>query len=81
MKDLVNAVGYFVKASYEQKLMTISLWELGFTWFLGLYTIGGMFSPFLAYAVMFSCLIENKWQKFFYIIASLTISPLIAPIR
>lgn len=83
VKDIINGRGYITTALDIANSRLA--WEVGFTLFLGCYTLGGMFAPFLAYAIMFSCLIGGngmdwKWE-WFYVAASLTITPLVGLIR
>ena len=75
----VNAYGYITTAI--ELTNTARVWEAGFAWFLGLYTLSGMFLPFLAYAVTCSRLIKDKKTKWIYIIMSILPAPFIGIIR
>jgi hypothetical protein len=101
VRDGFNAYGYFQKAtnvsnSSMDNITTTMTWELGITWFLGIYTTVGMFIPALAYMMTFRHLLKgmrdkeegkhNKWKKDkwiyrFYVWLSIPLAPVIAIIR
>ena len=64
-------------------------WELGITWFLGLYTTVGMYIPALAYLITFRHLLKDmkgkegkdKWIYRFYTIMAVPLSPIIVILR
>ena len=77
----MNGTGYILKAIAMQQQQPLRIWELGFTWFLGFYTLGAMFSPLVAYAIMFHTLLKNKHFRQRYVWASIFLSPIVGPIR
>ena len=86
-KDVASAVGYFKKGIEGLTLINateVQVWELGITWFLGIYTTAGMYIPAFAYATMFSVLLldfKDKWFYRFYQICSVPLSPIIGLLR
>ena len=53
-KDCNNSYVYLGNA-----FKSIKAWELGMLYFVGIYTMIGMFLPALAYAIIFDCLIKS----------------------
>ena len=86
-KDIISSIGYFQKGIKGLALATVTeaqAWELGITWFLAFYTTAGMYIPSLAYAAMFSVLLldfREKWFYWFYTILSVPLSPIIGVLR
>ena len=94
-KDGFNAYGYLEKMVKIRKNLDIDnvndtvTWELGLTWFLFIYTVGGMFIPAFAYWKTFQHLLKDmkdsdgkdKWIYWFYTCMAAPLSPVITIIR
>ena len=76
IKDLINGVGYILKASAMEYQTPFKIWNISFTWFVGAYTLGAMFSPMLAYATMFYSLVKDKKFRKRYVVLSILLSPI-----
>ena len=84
VKDALSAKGYISKSLKLRQYEPWKFWEIGFSSFLGMYSIGTMFFPLLAYAVMFGAVLkEHKALKSWYLKLSISIlsTPFVAPIR
>ena len=77
----MNGIGYIKKAVFMQRQQSLRIWELGFNWFLGVYTLGAMFFPLFAYAVMFYTLPKSKHLRRFYVCLSILCSPITGLVR
>ena len=64
-----------------QNQPTATLWELGLTRFLGIYTLGAMFYPLPAYLVMFHTLLKQQPFRQRYVLLSIILSPFVGIIR
>ena len=64
-----------------QQQQPLRSWELSFTWFVGTYTLGSMFSPMLAYATMFYTLLNDKQFRQRYVVLSILLSPISGIVR
>ena len=80
-KDLMNGVGYILKAMAMKDQQPLRIWEFSFTWFVGIYTIGAMFAPMLAFATMFYSLLEDKSFRKRYVLLSIFMSPISGIVR
>ena len=79
-KDLMNGIGYILKATSMQPL---KIWELGFTWFLGIYTLAAMMFPLPAFLAMFQseCVVKNQNPGRFYMGLSIFMTPITSIVR
>ena len=80
-KDFLNGIGLIIKSIEMQNLPVTNLWELGFTRFLGIYTLGAMFYPLPAYLIMFHSLLSEHSFRPFYSLISIFLSPFSGIIR
>ena len=80
-KDLLNGVGYILKAINMQNQPGVNMWELGFIRFLGIYTLGAMFYPLPANVVMFNSLLKDQPFRQKYVLLSILLSPFVGIIR
>ena len=76
----MNGIGYLLKATSNKPL---KIWELGFTWFLGIYTLAAMLSPLLAYVALFQSksVVKNKNTSHCYMALSIVLTPIISIVR